>query len=259
MPVKPPPNNPADREVYRDRMFIALVATVTLAFVVVAWPLAGAIFWAVVLAILFGPIHRRIAQWTGERRGIAAILTIALILAVVIVPVVLVTSMLAQEMGDLYAQLKSGKLTPGKMLEQAVSALPPWTTDLVNRLGLGNVGDLQERLTAGALRGVQVLGAQAVNVGQNAVEFLVGLFVMIYLLFYLLRDGRELYVRLRGAVPLRQEIQQQLFPRVATAVRATVKGTLIVCIVQGTLGGIVFWLLGFGAPVMWAWRWRSSR
>jgi predicted PurR-regulated permease PerM len=251
MPVKPTPSNPADREVYRDRMFVALVVAATLAFAYVAWPMAGAVFWAVVLAILFTPVFRRIAARLNERRTLAAILTILLAVAIVIVPVVIVTAMLAQEAGDVYARLRSGELAPGRLLEQALGVLPAWARSFVERLGFGDVATIQERLTAGAQQGVKVIGAQAVNVGQNAVEFVVGAFVMIYVLFYLLRDGRELYARIRNAVPLRQDIQQELFPTVAGAVRATVKGRLIVCVVQGAIGGITFALLGFGAPVLW--------
>jgi predicted PurR-regulated permease PerM len=100
-------------------------------------------------------------------------------------------------------------------------------------------------------RTLQVIGGQAVNIGQNTLNFVVSLFVMLYLLFFLLRDGDMLAQRIRRAVPLRPEQQHQLFDRFTVVIRATVKGNLVVALAQGALGGLMFWFLGIHAPVLW--------
>lgn len=118
--------------------------------------------------------------------------------------------------------------------------------------GLTTLGEVQERLSAGLSKGVQFLAGQALNVGQNALDFFVSFFIMLYLLFFLLRDGRALGHRVRAAVPLRDDLQRNLFHKFTDVVRATIKGTIVVAIVQGALGGLMFWFLGIQAPVLWA-------
>jgi predicted PurR-regulated permease PerM len=79
------------------------------------------------------------------------------------------------------------------------------------------------------------------------VEFL----IVLYALFYLLRDRHRILNAVRGWVPLSQAETDEVFERVDDTIWASVYGTLMVAAVQGTLGGVVFWLLGLPAPVLW--------
>jgi predicted PurR-regulated permease PerM len=252
VPEKPPSKqNPADREVFRDKMFVALAAAVTLAFAIVVAPVGAAVFWAVVLALLFTPAYRWLTARLNGRSNVAAALTVLAALAIVIVPAVLIGAMVVEEASGLGSRVKSGELAPDRLVERVVAALPPWAMDILAGLGFRDVASMQKQLAAGILSAANVVGTHAVDVGKNAAGFAIGLLVMIYVLFFLLRDGRELYARLRSAVPLRQDIQQALFPKLAGAVRAVIKGSLTVAVVQGILGGLVFWMLGFDSPALW--------
>ena len=95
------------------------------------------------------------------------------------------------------------------------------------------------------------MAGQAINVGQKTVSFVVSLFVMLYLLFFLLRDGRELYTSIRDAIPLRTEQLHAVATKFTLAIRSILKGTLVVALVQGVLGGLIFWVLGIHAPILW--------
>ena len=75
---------------------------------------------------------------------------------------------------------------------------------------------------------------------------------MLYLLYFLLRDGRTLMRRIGQAVPLRADQKAELAEQFAVTIRATVKGSLVVAVVQGALGGLIFWFLGIRAPLVWA-------
>ena len=83
------------------------------------------------------------------------------------------------------------------------------------------------------------------------VSLVVSFFVMLYLLFFLLRDGDALARRIRDAVPLQPQQQNALFRRFAAVIRATVKGNIVVAVVQGALGGLIFWFSASTAPVLW--------
>jgi len=86
----------------------------------------------------------------------------------------------------------------------------------------------------------------------NTFDFVIRLGIMLYLLFFLLRDGKALAEAIREAIPLRGEQKAALFTRFADVVRATVKGGILVAMAQGTLGGIAFWFLGIHAALLWA-------
>jgi predicted PurR-regulated permease PerM len=110
---------------------------------------------------------------------------------------------------------------------------------------------IQEKLTESLKEGSQAIAGGALSFGQNTFDFIVSLFVMLYLLFFLLRDGDALVRRIRAAVPLRSEQQRELLEKFTVVTRATVKGNIVVAAVQGALGGLAFWVLGVHAPVLW--------
>jgi AI-2E family transporter len=83
------------------------------------------------------------------------------------------------------------------------------------------------------LKSSQFLAGQALNLGQNTLNFVLSLFVMLYLLIFLLRDGDALVETIRAAYPLRPEQLRTLASRFIGVIRATVKGTLVVAVVQG--------------------------
>jgi predicted PurR-regulated permease PerM len=243
--------NSANLSGLEDKTFLLLVVAVSLAFAWILWPFYGAVFWGVILAIMFGPFHRRLLRSMGQRRTTAALATVTLVVLMVILPLTLIGSLLLQEGLSVYERFQSGELSLARYFEQVFGALPAWVTGVLDRLGLTNLGSIQERLSAGFMEGSQFVAAKALNIGQNTFDFIVNLFIVLYLLFFLLRDGDELARRVRNAIPLRAEQQRALFNRFTTVIRATVKGNVVVAIVQGALGGLIFWSLGVHAPVLW--------
>jgi predicted PurR-regulated permease PerM len=235
-----------------DRAFLLLIAAISLAFVWILWPLSGAVLWGTVIAILFAPLYRRLSSAMGQRRNLAALTTLTIIVVMVILPLTLVTVSLVREAAGVYARLQSGELNFVRYFQQVYDALPAWAVGLLDRFELTNLGAVKERLSAGLLKGSQVLATQAINLGQNTFDFLVSLGVMVYLLFFLLRDGDILFHRIRAAIPLRTEHQRALFEKFTIVIRATVKGNIVVALLQGALGGLIFWLLGIHAALLWA-------
>jgi predicted PurR-regulated permease PerM len=234
-----------------DKVFLFLVVAVSLAFAWILWPFFGAVLWGVIIAIMFVPLYRRLSRSMGQRRTLAALATEIIILVLVILPVTLIAALLLQEALGTYQRIQSGDLDFGRLFQQIMDAMPAWMAGLLDRVGLTSLGVVQERLSAGLTQGVQFLAAQAVNLGQHTLSFVVSLFVMLYLLFFLLRDGDDLARRIREAIPLHPDQKRDLTNRFTTVIRATVKGNLVVAVVQGALGGLIFWLLGIHAPVLW--------
>ena len=234
-----------------DKFFLYLLVVVSLAFFWVLWPFYGAVFWGAVFAIVFNSLFVRLLRKMPAKRTLAALLTLATILVLVILPVGLISVLLTQETASVYQRVQSGELSFTRYFQQIHSALPQWITNLLDRSGLGNLGLIQARLADSLTQGSQMIATQALSIGQNAFDFFVSFFIMLYLLFFFLRDGGALSRRIKEAIPLEGEIKRSLFIKFTTVIRATVKGNIVVAVLQGALGGLMFWFLGIHAPVLW--------
>ena len=236
---------------FENRVFLILLTLVTIAFGAILWQFHGAVFWGLVLAILFAPLHRKLLRRMPKSPNLAALATLSLCLVIVILPMALITVNLVQEATGIYDRLKSGQLNFGQYLQQIIAALPAWAAGLLDRFNLTTLGDVQEKLSSFAVQASQFVATKALNIGQNTLEFVVGFGVMLYLLFFLLRDGAALATRIGHAIPLDAEHKHQLAGKFTTVIRATVKGNIVVAASQGALGGLIFWILGIQGPVLW--------
>lgn len=232
--------------------FLLLLAGVTLAFAWVLAPFYGSVLWAIVVAVIFAPVQRRLETSMRGRPGLAAAVTVLIIIAMVILPLAVVAASLVQEASGLVAKMQSGEYDFGSYAQKIFDVLPGWVTGLLERFNLTNFPAIRESLTSTLLKGGQALAPRALSLGMNTFDFMIGLAIMLYLLFFLLRDGTALAGRIKDAVPLHGDQKAAFFTRFADVVRATVKGGILVAIAQGTLGGIAFWFLGIHAALLWA-------
>lgn len=244
--------NPANLPGLEDTTFLLLVIAVTLAFAWILWPFYGAVLWGTILAILFAPLDRRLRGIMGQRRTLTALATVVIVLLIVILPLILIGGLLLQEAVGVYEKFKSGELNFGRYFQQVLDALPAWITTLLDRFGLTNLGAMQDKLSSNLMQGSQFVATKALDIGQNTFDLAINLCIVLYLLFFFVRDGDDLARRIRTAVPLHPHQQRELFDMFATVTRATVKGNVVTAIVQGMLGGLIFWILNVHAPVLWA-------
>ena len=175
-----------------------------------------------------------------------------LILLLVILPVVLIAGALVDQATTIFGRIQSGELDFGRYLSQIVDLLPVWAREQLERLGLMDLGGLQKRLAQSASQVGQYVAPRAINLGQTTLHLAVSFGVMMYLLFFLLRDGASLARSIRRAIPLGEEDKRSLLGKFATVIRATVKGNIAVAITQGFLGGVIFWALGIQGALLWA-------
>ena len=234
-----------------DKAFLWLVILVSALFVWTIIPFYGSILWAVVTAILFLPLYRKLCALLHQRRNLAALATLVTVVVIVILPLTALIAALVAEGSGVYDKIQSGELDFGRYLQQILDSTPAWAGEFLERFDLSNLRGIKDKLSEGLSEASKVVAVRAVQVGQNTFTFFVNLFVMLYLLFFFLRDGEETYRRIRDGVPLRSEHQRALFTKLAVVIRATVKGNLVVAVLQGSLGGLIFWILGIQAPLLW--------
>ena len=229
--------------------FLLLVALTTVAFFVLVKDFLMPVFWAAVLATLFAPMQRRYVAAVRGRRSMAALLTMVTILLLVVAPLAGVGLALTREVVTFAEQVQTGAIDLRAPLRWA-AGVTPLVTRYLERFGV-RVDALNERLSTAAVAVSQFLASRALALGQNLLQFVALFALMLYVLFFFLRDGGRLVTALIRALPLGDVREQTLLVKFDEVTRATIKGTLVVGLVQGALGGLLFWILGIPAPVFW--------
>lgn len=230
----------------------ALLAAVSLAMIAVLVPFYGTLLWSVIIALLFTPMYRWLRPRVRGQRTVAALLTLAAVVLIVILPFSLLTVSLLNEAAALYERLQSAELNPAVHLRRLFDGLPPWAGRLLSGFGMTNFDELLAQLSELFSQAGQFIAAQALRIGQNTFELVASLFIMLYVAFFLIRDGDGVVRALRDALPLSEQEQRALSQKFATTIRATVKGNLLVAALQGALGGVAFWYLGITGALLWA-------
>lgn len=239
------------RTQFEDRVLVGFVLAASLAMAWISWPFFGAILWALVVTIAFAPVHGRLALMMPNRRNSVALLTLLLVIAVVIIPAIIVGTLMVEEAVKTYNSLQSREIDFARIAADVQAAVPTEWQALLGKYVPTDLDTLQTRLSSFVTTGLQIIAGQAVSVGQSAFGFAMGLGVMLYLTFFLLRDGRHLTRRIGEIVPLHKEQRSALFDKFTTVIRATVKGSIVVAIVQGILGGLIFAILDIRAALLW--------
>ncbi|MFS2067675.1 AI-2E family transporter [Pseudomonas sp. CT11-2] len=236
----------------QNTSLMVLLAVVTVAFVWILLPFYGAVFWAAILGILFAPLQHQLQLKFGWSRNLTALCTLSLCVLIAILPVIIISTLLVQEGAALYGRIESGELDIAGHVSQFKHSLPLYFQHLLDRFGMGELSGLREKIIKSMMQGSQFLASQAFSFGQGTFDFVVGFFIMLYLLFFFLRDGSELARKVRAAIPLEDNQKRRLQLKFNRVVRATVKGSLLVSITQGALGGLIFWFLDIPSVLLWA-------
>ena len=231
--------------------FILIVFIVTLAFFDVLSPYYSAILWAAILAVIFNPVKNKIRTRLGERNGLAALLTIVIICLIVFTPLAIILSSLAYELNVVYSKLQHNDTQFPAVVASLFAHLPEWARSFLSEHNLDSAEHIQRQLSDVALKGGQYLAGSAFLIGKGTFGFTISFGIMLYLLFFLLKDGPYLVRQILDSLPLSDFAKQHLFAKFVGVSRATVKGTAAVAVVQGILGGIAFAIVGLDGSVLW--------
>lgn len=245
------PPNPLKNPQLEFKALLFLVLAATLLFALILWPFFGAVCWAVFIAIVFWPMHQRFLRGSHNRRNMAAAASLTVILLIVILPMAMLAGSITQEASVLVQKMRSGEIQVSTYFQRAVEALPLWARNMLNRFGMADLQLLQQKVLALLGASGQALTSRVVGIGQVTLDFIIAFFVMLYLLFFLFRDGDQLSQSIARSIPLHPQHTRRLLTQFATVVRATVKGNIVVALVQGALGAVAFGVLGLTGAVLW--------
>jgi len=231
------------------RTFLLFLMIVSLGFLWLLKPFFAPIFWACAIAVIFYPLQQRLMRAMPNRPNSVTLLTLLTCVVIVVLPVVFIVSSVVGEGLHLYNRLQSGEINPAAYIEQVRAAFP-LVEQTLERFDI-RMDKLKEQAVDAAMASGKFLAQNAFSIGQNAFGWVLSLCLMLYLAFFILRDGDRLINLLIRALPLGDARERLLLAKFAEVTRATVKGNLVVAMVQGALGGLIFWFLGIQGALLW--------
>lgn len=231
----------AGRGRFNQLLFYLLVLLIGYLAFVVLQPFLASLAWAAIFGMMFHPVYQRLSERLGPNR--AALLTTLIAGVLIVSPAVLIVSVFAREVPMVIEYLKNVSVTPAQ-IQQGWDVVRSWAPFELPV-------DPTSMLRQGAQRALAFLAPRAGAVVADVLSTLGALVIMLFALFFLLRDGHELARQVRGLLPLSERERDRMIVETRDLVVASVGAGLAVAAAQGTIGGIAFALLGIGAPVIW--------
>lgn len=233
---------------FRRAFLLALVLAISIAFVAMIWSFLLTILLAAIFSGVLYPVYRRLLPRVGDRRPLAAALTVLVGLVVIVVPLLVVAGLVTNEainVSNAVAPRVKELVSQPSELQHLLERLPfyeriaPYRAQIFERTGelVGNLG--------------KFLVASLSNTTRGTVSFLFDFFMMLYTMFFLLMDGPALLKTGLRVLPLREVEKEQMLDRFVSVTRATLRGTLVIGVLQGMLAGFAFWVAGIEGALFW--------
>jgi predicted PurR-regulated permease PerM len=235
----------------RTAFVLLLVVAVTVLFLAVTWPFFKPLLLGALLAGLFHPLYRWITRLLGGRGSLGAAVTLLVLFVLGLGPISAFLGIVLQQ-----------ALT---MSDQAI----PWLSQHLGAASTFNVNEWvvqkfpalakympsQEQLLEQVGNAAKTAGAFLVSFASRmtatTAAFLLNLFVMLYAMFFFFKDGHQILERIFYYTPLSDEDETRMLTQLASITRATVRGTLVIGVIQGALAGIAFWVAGIEGAALW--------
>ena len=230
--------------------FAATMFLLGLGLVYVVWPFMSALLWAGLAAMVFQPLYEKILVRTGGKPNRSALLTLLAIIVMVVAPLLVVATIVVDQAAELYAELQLEEIDVEGFFTVLHNGLPTRLREMLDASGYGEFEQVRDRLVSAVRESLGIIASQAVSIGSGALAFILSLAVGLYVTFFLLRDGKELGAKFCALLPMEGSVSSRLCERSVSIVKATVKGSFVVGLVQGALGTATFWIAGVPSAVL---------
>lgn len=239
-------------EFYTKAFFVALAALMGYLLLLVLQPFAGSMAWAIFLAFILYPLHTWLTRKLKGRNGVSAGILTGLTPFILLVPLSFLGITFVNQARALvdYIQERNVKLDGSLLLNlERYPVIGPVARVAREQLQVSGA-DIQNWVTnsaQGLLKNVATVGGGFVL---SALGTLVGFFFMLFILFFMLRDGAAMFNRLQRLIPVPEEHREQLFNHLSSVTRGVFYGTGLTAILQGAMVGIGFAIAGLPSPVV---------
>lgn len=246
-------NKPPFPDLVKKRITVIFLLTVTAVALYFCYlifqPFLKPLLSAVVIAVVFFPVHVRIHR-VLRSPSLAALASTIIVLLLIIVPAFAIILAIKEEVAGLVTLIDEKSTESG--------GLSPYVSQLLERpmQWIGRFVDLSQfDLRASLLGRLRELSSFLVSGGWMIVggvtTFILNSVIALFTLFFLFREGRSMRRRAAAVLPLSSEQVDKLFRGIENTIIGTVYGGLVVAAVQGTLVGLALWIFGVPSPVLW--------
>lgn len=229
----------------RRRGKLVVVSAATLICMYLCWrfaqPFLPALVWSVTTAVVTWPAFRWLGRWVRPRQW-RALVAVSVVAVVILVPIASLVYFAAVQIADSVQRFEDGEY------------LARWQTALDEHPRLAQAWTKASQtldLPAAMTRLIEQVRTTAVAIVSGSAYSLAQTLLMLFILFYLYRDGDRVLATVRDLAPLTDRETERLLGRLEDTIHATVLGTIAVALVQGLMGGFMFWILGLPAPALW--------
>ena len=237
-----------NKEAINKWVLLLLVFFISALFLSMIRQFLMAIFLAGIFSALSYPLYRRFERWFGGRRGLASIATLVLIVFVIIIPLGALMGIVTAEaikVGEAVTPWVAKRLSQPDEISNALKSLPIYDRiEPYRNLILTRAGQL-----VGHISGFLINRLRSVTLG--TVNFIFMLFIMLYTMFFFFMDGDKLINKILYYLPLEDQDERRMLNKFTSVTRATLKGTAVIGILQGTLAGAAFAVVGIDSAVFW--------
>lgn len=241
---------PNDTSALEHWSFLLVLAAVSILLIWVTWPFVGPLMWASLAAIMFQPLYKWSLKKTRGRRNWAATLSLLIIFVAVLLPALWIGSIVANEAMKLVNSLQANPIDVGAWVNETYAILPASAQQFAAENGFSDFSAIQDRLQEVLGESAGLIAQQALSIGSGALGFVLSFSIGLYVLFFLLRDGSRIGETILHSAPIERVIADRLAERFLGVVRAVIKGSGVVGIIQGTLGGIMLAIAGVPSALL---------
>lgn len=230
--------------------FLIILAAVTLMLVVIVLPFATTLLWSALAAVMFQPLYGWALKTCRGRRNAAAALALTIILFAVLLPSMWVGTLVVREILEVVNAIRAEPIDLAAWVEAIYTSLPDPVRQFVDDQDLTDISVVQTHLQDFIAESAGIITNQALSIGGSAFSFFLAFGLALYVTYFLLRDGKRIGETILHSAPVEREIADRLAERFLGIVRATIKGSFVVGMVQGALGAITFLIIGMPSALL---------
>lgn len=231
----------------RNILFLSALTIITVAFLYLVKPLFYPIFWAAVIASIFYPLYGRLRKKL-KSDNLSSALILIMVFLIIVIPLSAISSLLIKESIDLYSELG----TRGGQINTSVQNIIEWVkhNPFTSKMNI-NESFWVEKISQIAVSVSNFIFITIKNLTENSLAFIVMFVIMLYALFYFIKDGEKFLRKAMFLCPLGDNHEIIFYNKFTSTARAAIKSTLLIGLVQGTLGGLLFYVAGIKGALIW--------
>lgn len=231
----------------RSLLFFALLVLVTIGFFILFRPFFYPIFWAAVIASIFYPLYRRLVKMI-KSPALSSTLIMVLVFIIIVIPLTMVGGLVIRESISLYNYFDNNSVQIGQGVQNTLTWLQ--NHNYAQKLGIDQNVWIQKFSEFTKFISAYIFNSLK-DLTQNSITFFVMFVLMFYTLYFFLKDGSKFLKLIMHLCPLGDRYEKILYEKFSSTALATIKSSLLVGAIQGTLGAILFYIVDIPGALIW--------